>query len=476
MLKNLMGSARAAVLVALACAACLMIALVSSSTPAQAAGGTYRFADLKASPDVTCPAGQCFTDVTSSSGFYSYVNNLYIDGIIGGYACGGAGEPCDAQNRPYYRPTADVTRQQMAKFADLGRRNIADAVGLRLSLANTSNIPLVISTTTTDALDAASSSGAEAVQSLCTRASQNCWAFYSSAVTGDYASVMGGGRGNSFTASDDTYPGANIRSNGATAYGADIQGNNYRSLLVTNTQNWYGIYVDTGTSNFGGYIAGDLVVVGDLSVTSCTGCLSASIIQNVDGSNLQAGDVVSIVGSTAPVDGNSPVITVKKANSAYDTGVVGVIGQAMYVPDAQTRAAYQAEQQAIKAANAQRADGMATGKSAGDASGAKFDPGTVSAPLATINDAQGTVHVDRTTTQIATNGYAQVLTAGSYGGLKVDASFGAIKPGDLLVASPNAGYAMKATDRAQANGAVIGKALGSLDSGTGTIAVMITLK
>jgi hypothetical protein len=54
--------------------------------------------------------------------FYRFINNLYEQNIIGGYACGGAYEPCDAENRPYYRPNNTVTRQQMAKFVDNARR------------------------------------------------------------------------------------------------------------------------------------------------------------------------------------------------------------------------------------------------------------------------------------------------------------------------------------------------------------------
>jgi hypothetical protein len=60
--------------------------------------------------------------VPPSSTFYTYVNNLYKDGIVSGYACGGPTEPCDPAGRPYYRPAGNVTRQQMAKFEDLGRR------------------------------------------------------------------------------------------------------------------------------------------------------------------------------------------------------------------------------------------------------------------------------------------------------------------------------------------------------------------
>jgi hypothetical protein len=46
----------------------------------------------------------------------------------------------------------------------------------------------------------------------------------------------------------------------------------------------------------------------------------------------------------------------------------------------------------------------------------------------------------------------------------------------MLVSSPHAGYAMKADDSKIKFGSVIGKALGDLDSGTGLIPVMVTLK
>jgi hypothetical protein len=59
---------------------------------------------------------------------------------------------------------------------------------------------------------------------------------------------------------------------------------------------------------------------------------------------------------------------------------------------------------------------------------------------------------------------------------KVSAENGAIKPGDLLVSASTPGYAMKGTDRSRMLGAVIGKALGSLNSGTGVIEVGVTLQ
>jgi hypothetical protein len=59
---------------------------------------------------------------------------------------------------------------------------------------------------------------------------------------------------------------------------------------------------------------------------------------------------------------------------------------------------------------------------------------------------------------------------------KVTAANGAIKAGDLLVTSSVAGHAMKGTDRTRMLGAVVGKALEPLASGTGVIQVLVTLQ
>lgn len=59
---------------------------------------------------------------------------------------------------------------------------------------------------------------------------------------------------------------------------------------------------------------------------------------------------------------------------------------------------------------------------------------------------------------------------------KVTAENGPIRKGDLLVTSSQPGYAMKGTDRSRMLGAVIGKAMGPMDSGTGVIEVLVTLQ
>jgi hypothetical protein len=59
---------------------------------------------------------------------------------------------------------------------------------------------------------------------------------------------------------------------------------------------------------------------------------------------------------------------------------------------------------------------------------------------------------------------------------KVDASAAPIEIGDLLTTSETLGHAMKARDAGKAFGAVIGKALGSLESGRGIVPILVALQ
>ena len=58
----------------------------------------------------------------------------------------------------------------------------------------------------------------------------------------------------------------------------------------------------------------------------------------------------------------------------------------------------------------------------------------------------------------------------------VDAKYGPILPGDLLTTSNTPGHAMKVTDYTKAQGAIIGKAMSSLEKNTGLVLVLVTLQ
>ncbi len=59
---------------------------------------------------------------------------------------------------------------------------------------------------------------------------------------------------------------------------------------------------------------------------------------------------------------------------------------------------------------------------------------------------------------------------------KVDASYGAIQPGDLLTTSDTPGHAMKVQNHQAAQGAIIGKAMTALEAGTGLVLVLVSLQ
>jgi hypothetical protein len=65
------------------------------------------------------PATPTFHDVARNSTFYIYVERVAANEVINGYPCGGSGEPCDTQRRPYFRPNGTATRAQASKMVDI---------------------------------------------------------------------------------------------------------------------------------------------------------------------------------------------------------------------------------------------------------------------------------------------------------------------------------------------------------------------
>jgi hypothetical protein len=63
------------------------------------------------------PSSLYYTDVPEDHPFYIWIMRLTNLGVMSGYPCGGENEPCDDQNRPYFRPFNDVTRGQASKIS-----------------------------------------------------------------------------------------------------------------------------------------------------------------------------------------------------------------------------------------------------------------------------------------------------------------------------------------------------------------------
>jgi hypothetical protein len=64
----------------------------------------------------TTPSGVFYTDVQEDHTFYLWIMRLTELEVMSGYDCGGEGEPCDDQQRPYFRPFNNVTRGQASKI------------------------------------------------------------------------------------------------------------------------------------------------------------------------------------------------------------------------------------------------------------------------------------------------------------------------------------------------------------------------
>lgn len=69
-------------------------------------------------------SGQSFEDVAPGSTFYEYIERLASRQVMSGYECGGVGEPCGPEQRPYFRPNASSTRGQLTKI-------VANAAGFQ---------------------------------------------------------------------------------------------------------------------------------------------------------------------------------------------------------------------------------------------------------------------------------------------------------------------------------------------------------
>ena len=61
------------------------------------------------------PVGQTFEDVAPTHTFYEFIQRLASRNVMGGYTCGGPGEPC-LSGKPYFRPGNDITRGQSSKI------------------------------------------------------------------------------------------------------------------------------------------------------------------------------------------------------------------------------------------------------------------------------------------------------------------------------------------------------------------------
>ena len=211
----------------------------------------------------------------------------------------------------------------------------------------------------------------------------------------------------------------------------------------------FGVYGDgyqgvTGRGTYGVVSFGAAYVGGDLIVTGSKSGYVVDLIRNGDSVPLAPGELVEIAGSEPAVLGDIPVAIVRRASAAHARAVLGPISNALELgPELSAPS----EHALPVAGEAQRFSATRT----------------ASAP--------GLLRVEGA---IPPGGYGNVVTLGAFRAIKVDASFGPIQAGDLLVASSQPGFAMADPD--PRTGTVIGKALASWSQGQGEIPVMVGMR
>jgi hypothetical protein len=225
---------------------------------------------------------------------------------------------------------------------------------------------------------------------------------------------MGANRG-VFGASGD---GSGVYGRSSSNYGGYFYSDAWRAIYASSPPGQYaGFFINRGASvnEPGIYVDGTIVATG-----SKAGYV-VDVMLNAGSEPLESGDVVAVVGVDDPVLGEIPVMRVVKASADNAGAVVGVVDQRFVVDEVDGERVTRPQRGAVQ-------------------------PGD----------------------------YVSVVTLGAFKAIKVEASPEAVQPGDLLTSSPNAGYAMRA--REPLPGTIIGKALESLESGQGAIAVYVTLQ
>jgi hypothetical protein len=200
-------------------------------------------------------------------------------------------------------------------------------------------------------------------------------------------------------------------------------------------------------------VSGALRVNGKLSVGGGKVGYVVDQFINKLGETLEEGDVVVIGENQSTLyygqHENIPIPEVDLAQSAYHTGVCGIVCETHGELRSQTEGADDGKAK----------DGKKTGK-----------------PTLTPHEFTSEEMEKKERTEVQPEQIGLMVTLGAFAHCKVDADIASIKVGDLLTTSPTKGHAQKALDPAKAVGAIIGKALGSLKKGKGKIPVLVMLQ
>lgn len=190
------------------------------------------------------------------------------------------------------------------------------------------------------------------------------------------------------------------------------------------------------------------------------------------GAPVEQGDVVVIaknkISHYCASQNNIPIPEVDLTNKAYDTCVCGIVTQVL--TDRNLPFVEEMEEKQLEILAKKRAEAEKAGKGKQKR---KSKPKPYVHPLKK-NVPEFSEEIDLKKVEDKQMGSMAIL--GCYAHCKVDADIAPIKIGDLLTTSPTKGHAQKVLEPEKAIGAIIGKALGSLNKGKGRIPVMVMMQ
>ncbi|MCS7283697.1 MAG: hypothetical protein RMK65_06850 [Anaerolineae bacterium] len=271
-----------------------------------------------------------------------------------------------------------------------------------------------------------------------------------------------------YTGSGQDWLTAGIYGRSDSNSGAGVLAHNYWSGAGLRAHSWSGNLIEGWSGDPPGgerrfYVDNS----GNLYTSGSKSGYVVDIVRNADQVALERGDVVVVVGVSEPIFGEIPTMEVRRATDAFSTAVVGVVDQ-VFVRNS--------EPEVMAPDCLERLERLKRNETSTPISPSQEHSSQVLPPVSTSLPSPNICRVREglvAARSIQPGQYLSIVTLGAYKAIKVDASYGAIQPGDLLVASPNPGYAMKATNPQP--GTIIGKALAPWVSGTGTIPVFVTL-
>jgi hypothetical protein len=290
--------------------------------------------------------------------------------------------------------------------------------------------------------------------------------------------------------------GLRAQATGTSAYGAYIRSTSYRGMYANGASGYYDAYFP------------DAIYAGSYW-TSGTGVMGI-IALNGGSEALEPGDLVAFSGMTAAAEGSSePMMAVQKVNDANSGAIIGVVQAAYAQEDPVTMQPSPTAGEVALAAIVQKEDVV---PQLGITEGEEPPPPLpqpeaievapeLAAPSAQQAESLMDAEVGHFVEGAAESGQYVAIVIQGIARVKVDASAAPVRAGEMLVASP-AGYAIAASQQREASqpregsaesgdrevvpggpppsqavpGMTIGRALESLETGTGTIYVFVSVR